>query len=215
MNITSHGDSTDPFTQDYASWLARESDWSEVYAISSSFRHVGDDPFVWTPLLSTQDRYQAFRENDGKCLNCGGSDHSMKFCRSPFLNTSGVMNPELGLRNDNSEAFRRWQNRMKSHRRDPVESGSSNHKRNKRYNNSSHRRSSSGNSRSHGYNQNRGNFQQSAGQQNNQSTALALHPQQQSNTTSTASGVMVSTNNNARQPGNFQNGGQNGSNSRN
>jgi len=115
LSVESHDRANASFTRDYNAWPASQSDWSTVFQVSSSFSNH-TDPFLWTPLLTQDARSQAFRENKGKCLNCGSTDHSMKYCRSEFLNTSGLLNPELGRLDDNSDAFRRWQDRMKSYR---------------------------------------------------------------------------------------------------
>ena len=47
--------------------------------------------------------------------------HSFRNCRHPFINASGCLNPELGQRGDD-DAYRRWQARMTSHRRDGTSS---------------------------------------------------------------------------------------------
>lgn len=49
-------------------------------------------------------------------LNCHLPDHSVRSCPHKFLNNCGVFNPDLGLMNDDSQTFQRWQARMLSYR---------------------------------------------------------------------------------------------------
>ena len=99
---------------------------------ASSFRLFNtDDPPLWTPLVTLEARTQAFRNNKGRCLNCHGTDHSFKGCPQPFINCSGCLNPHLGQLGDDGEAYRRWQQCMRSHeRRDTRSSSSSDRRRN-------------------------------------------------------------------------------------
>ena len=136
---------TDPFSRNYNSWPASQADWSDVYTVTSGFRNT-DDPFLWTPLLTQEERSRAFRENRNRCLNCSGEDHSMKHCVLPFKNTSGLLNAELGNLNDDSAAFRRWQGRMRSYRRKSSDGRhDSQGRRNQRSSSSSQRRNHTGN----------------------------------------------------------------------
>ena len=79
------------------------------------------DPPLLTPLLTNAARAQALRAYGGHCLNCNGTDHSMKSCTQAFLNTSGILNPALGQLNDGGHAYRQWQQRMRSYRREQYE----------------------------------------------------------------------------------------------
>ena len=63
----------------------------------------------------------ALRENRGHCLNCHEDTHSFRNCRHPFINASGCLNPELGQLGDDN-AYRRWQARMTTYRRDGTSS---------------------------------------------------------------------------------------------
>ena len=58
------------------------------------------DPPLLTPLLTSAARAQGLRAHGGHCLNCNGTDHSMKTCNQEYLNTSGILNPALGQLND-------------------------------------------------------------------------------------------------------------------
>ena len=105
---------SDPFSHTYNHWPADSADWDTVFQVSASFNNK--DPPLWTTLTSPEARTRAFRDNRGLCLNCHGTDHSLKFCSLPFANRSGCLNPQLGTLGDNGDAYRRWQQRMRSHR---------------------------------------------------------------------------------------------------
>ena len=193
----------DPFSSNYACWPAHEDDWAVVYSVTSNFKSLGDDPVLYSALLTQDQRNRAFRDHRGKCLNCSEPDHSMKHCRAHFTNSSGLLNPEIGLLRDNSDAWRRWQNRLRSTRLSDHSGGSSNSK-------GGYRRKS-GNRYSN--NRRRGDNRNSHTSGNNntqQSTALALH-NQQGGTSHSNSGTIVPQNPNSRQPGNFSSGAPDGS----
>ena len=109
-----HYDS-DPFSHNYNHWPTDPSDWETVFQVSESFQN--NDPSLWTPLVTPEERAQAFRDNKGRCLNCHGTNRSFKHCVNAFINVSGCLNPQLGQLGDNGDAYRRWQQRMRSHRR--------------------------------------------------------------------------------------------------
>ena len=89
--------------------------YAEVFAVCASFET--DDPPLWSALLSPSARAAALRENRWLCLNCHEDTHSFRNCRRPFINANGCLNPELGQLGDD-DAYRRWQARMTSYRRD-------------------------------------------------------------------------------------------------
>ncbi|CAN0567650.1 unnamed protein product, partial [Laminaria digitata] len=93
--------------------------FSEVSAVVHTIATT--DPTLFTPLLTNEARAQALRDHGGRCINCGATNHSMKTCRQAFTNTSGILNPALGMLNDNDQAFDRWQQRMRSYRRGNYE----------------------------------------------------------------------------------------------
>ena len=70
-----------------------------------------------TPPFLTPLRAQALRAHGGHCLNCNGTNHSMKTCSEGFLKTSDILNPALGQLNDGGSAYRQWQQRMLSYHR--------------------------------------------------------------------------------------------------
>ena len=117
-----------------------------VFQVSGSFNT--DDPLLWKPLFTPEARAQAFRDNKGRCLNCHGTDHSFKRCPQPFINGSGCLNPRLGQLGDNGQAYRRWQQRMRSYQRRDTRSSSSSDRRR----NSSRRNDNNRNRNNHGGN---------------------------------------------------------------
>ena len=74
-------------------------------------------PPLLTPLLTSSARAQALRAQGGRCLNCNGTDHSMKTCSEGFLNTSSILKQALGQLKDGAHAYRQWQQRMLSYHR--------------------------------------------------------------------------------------------------
>ena len=107
----------DPFRAQFNAWPASEETWDYVYAVSTQHFNT-EDPPLWTPLQSPADRRTAFIEHENRCLNCGYEGHSMRVCSSDFINTFGLLNPLLGELRDDGQAFRRWQQRMRSFRRE-------------------------------------------------------------------------------------------------
>jgi len=112
-------------------WPLEEHHYAEVHAVCMSIQT--EDPPLWSGLLSSSARAAALSENRGRCLNCHEDKHSLRQCRHPFLNLSGILNPDLGTLGDDGEAFRRWQERMIRHRRE-------NNSRPNKYNQKKHRR---------------------------------------------------------------------------
>lgn len=107
----------DVFSVSYNCWpLATDEHWESVYyAVCQNYRT--QLPPLWSPLLTSgADRAAAFADNVGKCLNCHGGDHSVRNCPQPFTNRSRMLNPQLGMLNDQDETFRKWQRRMLSRR---------------------------------------------------------------------------------------------------
>ena len=100
-------------------WPLEEHHYAEVFAACASFET--DDPPLWSAPLWPSTRAAALRENRGHCLNCREDTHSFRNCRHPFINASGCLNPELGQLGDD-DAYRRWQARIPSYRRDGTSS---------------------------------------------------------------------------------------------
>ena len=97
----------DPFSHNYHHWPTDPPDWeTAVFQVFGSFQN--NDPRLWTPLTTPEERAQAFRGYKGRCLNCHGTDHSFKHCVNAFTSVSGCLNPQLGQPGDNGDAHRRW-----------------------------------------------------------------------------------------------------------
>ena len=154
MHVAPSARSHDPFLSSAAEWSANSTDWDDVFQVSESF-NTPDIP-LWTPLTNPKERRHVFRDNNGRCLNCHGTDHSFRNFAEPFINASGCINPQLGQLGDNGETCCGWQRRMLSYRRphrvggENTRSSPSPHRRknpSRRYDNS--RRNNSRHSKSH------------------------------------------------------------------
>ena len=165
----SANDLTDPWT-DHTSkcWPLEEHHYAEVFAVCASSKT--DDPHLWIALLSPSARAAALRENRGHCLNCHEDTRSFRNCRHPFISASGCLNHELGQLGDD-DAYRRWQARMTSYRRDGKSS---------RVHPKKNRRNRSGQTR--GYQQDQDQVKSHSGNPDNQyhgtrlTTMVASHP---------------------------------------
>ena len=148
-------DPADPWTDNASKcWLLEEHHYAEVFAVCASFET--DDPPLWSALLSPSTRAAALRENRGHCLNCHEDTHSFRNCRHPFINASGCLNPELGQLGDD-DAYRRWQARMTSYRRDGKSYRAHNHNKNHRYRSGQSREYHQEQGQAHSHNSNPGN----------------------------------------------------------
>ena len=77
-----------------------------------------NDPPLFTPLVSAEDRRNALQLYKGKCLNCLGEDHSFKFCTRGFVNATGLLNNDIKLHMEKGPTlWSRWQKRMATYRR--------------------------------------------------------------------------------------------------
>ena len=109
-------DPTDPWIDKASNcWPLEDHHFAEVFAVCASFKT--DDPPHWSGLLSPSARAAALRENRGHCLNCHEDTHSFRNFEPLFINASGCLNPELCQLGDD-DAYRRWQARITSYRRD-------------------------------------------------------------------------------------------------
>ena len=102
----------DPFRASFDAWPFSKETFDDVYVVSTT-AFVTNDPHLWTPLLSPSARKDAFRRHANTCINCNGTGHSMRDCPEPCINTFSPMNPEL---QNNTQAWRRWQKRMREYR---------------------------------------------------------------------------------------------------
>ena len=137
----------DPFTVDYSHWPLEH--FQDLFVVSHTFST--SDPSLWCPLLTAAARSEALRAHSVQYLNCGGRDHNVKTCRSPFINTTGVLNPALGRLDDGSYAFQQWQQRMLLYRRGQYERNVERNSRRHAKRHSNQRGHPSGNSNSRSY----------------------------------------------------------------
>ena len=73
-----------------------------------------NDPRSRTPLVSPVELAQAFRDNKGLGLNFHGTDHSFTHGVNSPINVGGCLDPQLGQLGTNGDAYRCWQQRMRS-----------------------------------------------------------------------------------------------------
>ena len=122
---------TDPWLHNTLNcWPLEEHYYADVFAVSASFKT--HDPPLWSGLLSPSARAAVLRENRGHCLNCPEDTRSFRNNRHPIINARGCLNPELSQLGDD-DAYRRWQARMTSYRRDGKSSRTHNHKKTSRH----------------------------------------------------------------------------------
>ena len=98
----------DPFLSTNAHWPL-DGHYQIVYNVSGDMKK--QDPHIFTPLLTAQDRYKALQNFRGKCLSCLEAGHSLRTCNRHFLNKSHLLNPAIG---DDNTLWTRWQKRMAS-----------------------------------------------------------------------------------------------------
>ena len=138
-------------------------------------------------------------EKIGDIAHCHEDTHSFRHCRHPFIDVSGCLNPELGQRGDD-DAYRRWQARMTSYRRDSPPS---------RAHTTKNRRNRSGQTR--GFHQDQEQVNSHSGNPGNQYSSDyhgGVPPSPASSAPAVAPGMRLGAghNPNARQPGIFRTG---------
>ena len=74
---------------------------------------------LWTPFTTLEERRRVYREIRGHCLNCHGTDHSVRTYPAPLTNSSHCLNPALVRLGLNGETCRRWQRCIQSYCRPP------------------------------------------------------------------------------------------------
>ena len=171
------------------------------FAVCASF--WTDDPPLRRALLSPSVCAAALRENQGHRLNCHEDTQSFRNCRHTIIDASGCLNPELGQLGDD-DAYRRWQARMTSYRRDGTSSRADTKK---------NRRNRSGQTR--GFHQDQDQVNSHSGNPGNQYKSDyhgGVPPSPASSAPAVAPGMRLgaghnpSGNPNARQPGTFRTG---------
>ena len=75
------------------------------------------DMSLWTPLLTEEAHRKACLQHHGRCCNCGSTEHSLRWCPTPFQNVFSLLNPELATHNLDSSVFETWKRKMRNWRR--------------------------------------------------------------------------------------------------
>ena len=105
----------DPFTVYYRLWPFDENDYDIVCTITNHAVNTGLS--LWTPLLSEEARRQACTHYRGRCCNCGCTDHSLRWCPTPFKNILSLLNPEFATLDPDGSMFDTWKKRLRNWRR--------------------------------------------------------------------------------------------------
>ena len=74
----------DPFRVDYGLWPFGDKDYDIVCTVTNHMLNTNIS--LWTPLLTEDARRQACIQYSDRCCNCGSTDHSLRWCPSPFTN---------------------------------------------------------------------------------------------------------------------------------
>ncbi|CAB1099916.1 unnamed protein product [Ectocarpus sp. CCAP 1310/34] len=110
-------DDRDPFLLHYSDWPL-QGHFQEVYNVASEMALTKNDPPLFTPLVSAEERRNPLRLYKGKCLNCLGEYHSFKSCNRGFVNATGLLNNDIKFCMEKDPTlWGRWKKRMTSYRR--------------------------------------------------------------------------------------------------
>ena len=83
-NISHTHSRRDPFRVDYGLWPFDDKDYDIVCTVTNHM--INTNMSLWTPLLTADARRQACIQHSGRCCNCGLTEHSLRWCPSPFAN---------------------------------------------------------------------------------------------------------------------------------
>ena len=146
VSNTSHTHSRrDPFRVDYGLWPFDDKDYDIVCTVTNHM--INTNMSLWTPLLTADARRQACIQHSGRCCNCGSTEHSLRWCSSPFANVFSLLNPEFATHDKDGSLFESWKESMRQwRRRNPNRKRQGNGRRNASgYNNSRSHYQSNGN----------------------------------------------------------------------
>ena len=102
----------DPFRIDYGIWPFDDQDYAIVCTVTNHALHTKLS--LWAPLLTEDARRQACVQYSGRCCNCGSSDHSLRWCPSPFANIFSLPNPEFATHDADGTIFETWKQKMRN-----------------------------------------------------------------------------------------------------
>ena len=144
-NISHTHSRRDPFRVDYGLWPFDDKDYDIVCTVTNHM--INTNMSLWTPLLTADARRQACIQHSGRCCNCGSTEHSLRWCPSPFANVFSLLNPEFATHDKDGSLFESWKESMRQwRRRNPNRKHQGNGRRNASgYNNSRSHYQSNGN----------------------------------------------------------------------
>ena len=144
-NISHTHSRRDPFRVDYGLWPFDDKDYDIVCTVTNHM--INTNMSLWTPLLTADACRQACIQHSGRCCNCGSTEHSLRWCPSPFANVFSLLNPEFATHDKDGSLFESWKESMRQwRRRDPNRKHQGNGRRNASgYNNSRSHYQSNGN----------------------------------------------------------------------
>ena len=144
-NISHAHSRRDPFRVDYGLWPFDDKDYDIVCTVTNHM--INTNMSLWTPLLTADARRQACIQHSGRCCNCGSTEHSLRWCPSPFVNVFSLLNPEFATHDKDGSLFESWKESMRQwRRRNPNRKHQGNGRRNASgYNNSRSHYQSNGN----------------------------------------------------------------------
>ena len=91
-----------------------ELEFLNIYAVMDSRHGFGknnQEPAFCIRYKNREDKDVARRAFGPRCLNCAEDNHFARECLSPYLNRSGIINPEIGEGTSDEVValWRRWQ----------------------------------------------------------------------------------------------------------
>ena len=101
----------DPFRIDDGIWPFDDQDYAIVCTVTNHALHTKLS--FWTPLLTEDARRQACVQYSGRCCDGGSSDHSLRWCPSPFANVFSLFNPEFVTHDADGSIFETWKQKMR------------------------------------------------------------------------------------------------------
>ena len=101
----------DPFRIDYGIWPFDDQDYTTVCTVTNHALHTKLS--LWTPLLTEVARRQACVQYSGRCCNCSSSDHSLRWCPSPFANVFSLLNPEFVTHDADGSTCEMWKQKIR------------------------------------------------------------------------------------------------------
>ena len=104
-----------PFSVDYGLWSSDDRDCANVCIVTNDM--VNASLPLWTPLLTEDARRQACIQYSGRCCHCGSTEHSLRWCPSPFMNVFAPLNPEFATHDTVGSIFETWKEKMRRWRR--------------------------------------------------------------------------------------------------